>query len=389
MMPGTHVEFPNAAARLSPPAAHVLLAGFAREGVIVVIGNALIAFALTAAGIGKGKGFFDNFVFSEAIGISIMLLLGVGRFVLQRRNALTVPRLALVMVLAIVFGAALGRGIASLLLGLDVRRTFAAKDLALTGWIALSATLIATWYGWSRTRIAELSEQVARTAWQKEAAERTALGARLQALQAQIEPHFLFNTLATLDSLIASDPPRARELLASLNRFLRATLEASRTQSETLALQFAVLESMLAVHAMRLGPRLAYAFDLPRDCVKLAVPPMLLQPLVENALKHGIQGAVQGGRIDVSARRDGSHVELSVADTGAGFGATPGTQGAGVGLANVRERLAALYGENASLTLIENAPHGLIARVRLPAHDADDAGNSGAPGNAGATGTTP
>ena len=367
-MPGSHVEFPNAAARLSPPAAHVLLAGFAREGVIVVIGNALIAVALTAVGVGKG--FLGNLVFSQAIGLSIMLLLDVARFFLQRHNALTVPRLAVAMVLAIVLGTALGRGISSVLLGIGLRHAFATKDLALTGWIALTATLLVTWYGWSRTRIAELSEQVARTAWQKEAAERTALSARLQALQAQIEPHFLFNTLATLDSLIASDPPRARELLASLNRFLRATLEASRAQSETLAVQFRVLDSMLAVHAMRLGPRLAYALDLPRDCADLPVPPMLLQPLVENALKHGIQGVVEGGRIDISARRDGQDVELTVTDTGPGFGVTPGTQGAGVGLVNVRERLAALYGERASLTLIENVPHGLIARVRLPLLDA-------------------
>ncbi|WP_395063487.1 sensor histidine kinase [Paraburkholderia silvatlantica] len=371
MIPGTHVEFPNAAARLPTPAANVLLAGFAREGVIVVIGNALIAVALTAAGVHER--FIDNLVFSQAIGLSIMLLLDVGRFYLQRHNALTGPRLALTMVLAIVLGAALGRGIASVVLGIGLRHAFATKDLALTGWIALTATLLVTWYGWSRTRIAELSEQVARTAWQKEAAERTALSARLRALQAQIEPHFLFNTLATLDSLIASDPPRARELLASLNRFLRATLEASRAQSETLEVQFTVLDSMLAVHAMRIGPRLAYALDLPRDCADLAVPPMLLQPLVENALKHGIQGALEGGRIDVGARRDGEHVELSVTDTGPGFGATPGTQGAGVGLVNVRERLAALYGEQASLTLIENVPHGLVARVRLPLRNAVDA----------------
>jgi len=191
MIPWTHVEFPNASARLPAPAANVLVAGFAREAVIVVIGNALIALALTAVGVGKG--FVDNLVFSQSIGLSIMLLLDAGRFFLQRRGALTVPRLAVAMVLALVLGTALGRGIASVLLGIGLSHAFATKDLALTGWIALTATLLVTWYGWSRTRIAELSEQVARTAWQKEAAERTALTARLQALQAQIEPHFLFN----------------------------------------------------------------------------------------------------------------------------------------------------------------------------------------------------
>lgn len=368
MIPGSNVKFPDASAGLPVPAKQ-LLAEYAREAVLVVIGNAAIAVGLTVVGIGKGLG--ENIVFSEAIGLSIMLLLHVGRFHLQRKSALTAPRLAVMMIGAIIAGAALGRVIASVLLGLDIDKTFATKDIATTGWIALVATLLVTWYGWSRARIAGLSEQVARTAWLREAAEKTALRARLQALQAQIEPHFLFNTLATLDSLIVSNPPRARELLGSLNRFLRATLEASRAESETLADQFAVLDSMLAVHAMRLGPRLTYSLDLPVDCANLVVPPMLLQPLVENALKHGIQAAVAGGRVELRAKRGEQHVELTVTDTGPGFGATPATQGTGIGLANVRDRLAVLYGERASLTIIENTPHGIVASVLLPVEVAD------------------
>jgi hypothetical protein len=368
MIPGTHIKFPEVSAGLSIPAKQ-LLAGFAREAVLVVIGNALIAVALTAVGLGRSLA--ENFVFSQAIGLSIMLLHHAARLYLHQRNALTASRLAVATVIAIIAGAAIGRGLASLLLGIDMSKSFSPRQLAITGWIALVATLLVTWYGWSRARIACLSEEVARTAWQKEVAEKAALFARLQALQAQIEPHFLFNTLATLDSLIASDPPRARELLGSLNRFLRATLEASRAESETLSVQFAVLESMLAVHAMRLGPRLEYSVDLPRDCARLAAPPMLLQPLVENALKHGIQGTLAGGRIEVRARRASQQVELTVTDTGAGFGATPATQGTGIGLANVRNRLAALYGERASLSLIENVPHGIVASVLLPVSDAD------------------
>ncbi|WP_185218955.1 sensor histidine kinase [Paraburkholderia dinghuensis] len=367
-MPGTTTKFTEVAA-CSAVTTKQRLAGFAREAIIVVIGNALIAAGLTAVGIGRSLG--ENLVFSQAIGLSIILLLDVGRFVLERTNALTGPRLVVAIAISLVAGSLIGRAIASVLLGLDISKTFGAHDLATTGWVALVATLLATWYGWSRARIAVLSEQVARAAWQKEATERTAVSARLQALQAQIEPHFLFNTLATLDSLIVSDPPRARELLGRLNRFLRATLEASRTGSETLAVQFAVLDAMLAVHRMRLGERLAYSLDLPGDCADLAVPPMLLQPLVENALKHGIQGTVVGGRIDVSAKRDGPDVELTVTDTGPGFGATPDTQGTGIGLANVRERLAVLYGDRAALTLVEHAPHGVVARVRLPLAEAD------------------
>ncbi|MGC2962658.1 sensor histidine kinase [Paraburkholderia graminis] len=366
MIPGSNVELHNMSTGASTPATQ-LRAELAREAILVVIGNALIAVGLTA--VGTGESLAGNLVFSEAIGLSIMLLLSIGRFCLERRDALTPPRLAVMMVVAIIIGATIGRALASALLGLDFGRTFGAKELATTGWIALVATTFGTWYGWSRARIAGLSEQVARTAWLREAAEKTALRAHLQALQAQIEPHFLFNTLATLDSLIVSDAPRARELLGSLNRFLRATLEASRTESETLAVQFSVLDSMLAVHAMRLGGRLAYSLHFPSDCADLAVPPMLLQPLVENALKHGIQGTVAGGRIDMTARRGDHHLELTVADTGPGFGATPATQGTGIGLANVRSRLCALYGERASLTITENAPHGVVAKVQLPIAD--------------------
>ena len=344
-----------------------LRAEYARETLLVIGGNALIAIGLTLVGLGTNFG--ENLVFSETIGLSIMLLIQLGRFVLHRWGAMTGPRLAVLMVAAVGGGTAIGLGLTSALLSLEINKTFAIKGLATTGWIALVATLLATWYGWSRARIAGLSEQVVRTALLKENAEKTALSARLQALQAQIEPHFLFNTLATLDSLIASDPPRARVLLGSLNRLLRATLEASRAERETLSDQFALLDSLLGLQEIRLGSRLSYALHLPDDCANVQVPPMLLQPLVENALKHGIQPAIAGGRIDVRAMRGEQSVELSVSDTGLGFGATPATQGSGIGLANVRDRLAALYGERASLTLSENLPQGVFARVALPLND--------------------
>jgi len=341
-----------------------MLAEYARESLVVVLGNALIAAGLTVAGVGTG--FVENLVFSQAIGLSIMVLMQLGRLRFQRRHTLSATRLAALTIVAVVVGTALGLTLASALLGREIVGKFATKWFAMSGWIALVATLLATWYGWSRARIMGLSEQLARTALLKETAEKTALRARLQALQAQIEPHFLFNTLATLDSLIASDPARARELLASLNRLLRATLAASKAERETLSDQFVMLEALLAVQAMRLGSRLSYTLDLPDGCPAILVPPMLLQPLLENALKHGIEPAMGGGHIDIKALRRERHIELTVRDTGLGFGATPATQGTGTGLANVRDRLEALYGGQASLTLTENPPHGVTATIVLP-----------------------
>jgi sensor histidine kinase YesM len=195
--------------------------------------------------------------------------------------------------------------------------------------------------------------------------ERNAVEARLKLLQAQIEPHFLFNTLANLQALIAVDPRRAQAMLGHLDGYLRATLATTRNDRGTLAEEFALLRGYLEILAIRMGPRLAYELDLPEDLAAATVPPMLLQPLVENAIKHGLEPKVDGGRVRVAARAEGRVLVLTVEDTGLGFGAHA-TGGTGVGLPNVRERLAALYSSAASLDTGENPGGGLRVTLRLP-----------------------
>lgn len=219
---------------------------------------------------------------------------------------------------------------------------------------------IATWVFYTRGRLSAIEARA-------QQAQRQAAEAQLKLLEAQLEPHMLFNTLANLRVLIALDPPRAQAMLDQLISFLRATLNASRAGRHALSAEFARLADYLALMQVRMGERLRTRLDLPDDLASLAVPPLLLQPLVENAIRHGLEPAVAGGRVEVAALRVGDVLELSVRDTGVGL-ERPAGEGTRFGLQQVRDRLATLYGERASLTLqpAGDAEGGTLAVVRLP-----------------------
>jgi Histidine kinase len=189
------------------------------------------------------------------------------------------------------------------------------------------------------------------------------LQARLSALQAQIEPHFLFNTLANVRRLYETTPSRGREMLSSLIGYLRAALPSMRSNSSTLGRELDLARSFLTILQMRMGDRLQFSIAADAGLLDTPMPPMVLPTLVENAIKHGLGPLPEGGRIDISARRSGNDMEIEVRDTGAGFTAVGGS---GVGLANTRSRLAGLYGARASLQLAAGAPRGIVAQLRLP-----------------------
>jgi signal transduction histidine kinase len=194
--------------------------------------------------------------------------------------------------------------------------------------------------------------------------EREATLANLRALQAQIEPHFLFNTLANVTSLIDPDPAKAKRMLESFIRFLRASLNATRSESTTLADEAELIASYLDVLQIRMGTRLRYEVDFPPELHSVTLPPMLLQPVVENSIKHGLEPKVEGGTVSVRAHRNGGGVAVEIADTGVGF--APTTHG-GVGLTNVRDRLRLVYGEGASLAVTEITGGGALVTVTIPA----------------------
>lgn len=194
--------------------------------------------------------------------------------------------------------------------------------------------------------------------------------ARLKLLEAQLEPHMLFNTLANLRALIGTDAARAQTMLDHMIAYLRATLAASRNSTHTLQAEFDRLRDYLALMGIRMGPRLSCSLDLPAPLAAQPVPALLLQPLVENSIQHGLEPQVEGGSIRVSARQDGADLVLDVVDTGVGLAspanATHATSGPGFGVAQVRERLATVYGSRASVALCAEADGGTRATLRLP-----------------------
>jgi LytS/YehU family sensor histidine kinase len=194
---------------------------------------------------------------------------------------------------------------------------------------------------------------------------------RLSVLAAQVEPHFLFNTLASVRSAIVSDQARAAAIVDHLADYLRATIPQMRHEvasgSVPLARQLDAARAYLALMHERM-PRLAFAVEVEPGLEAAQVPPLMLISLVENAVKHGVEPKAGPARITVSARRvvdaGVTMLELEVRDDGVGFGSA--TSGAGVGLANIQERLAGLYGGTAGLTLKALPEGGVAAILRLP-----------------------
>jgi len=205
-----------------------------------------------------------------------------------------------------------------------------------------------------------------RARWKQEALQARVTEAQLKLLQGQIEPHFLFNTLANVQSLIDFDPERAKLMLERFTDYLRASLGQLRGDSTTLAQEFAMLEAYLGLMQLRMGERLKVELSLPADLGAVALPPLLAQPLVENAIHHGLEPKIAGGTVAVSAKRVEGRLWIEVADDGQGLDAPKRRGGNGVAVDNIRERLKARFGPSATLELLPRDGGGTLARIQLP-----------------------
>lgn len=347
-----------------------------RNFIYTLIFNAMFAVAFTILGVVMSdkidsfgqlvRAFSNNMLISNAIGFSFWLVLSfLGPF-MRRINRQS-------FIVVVVAYAVLGTGITtasffliSLLPGysgmqqwVGTPRQFA-TSFALS--LCISAVLAFIW----RRRVNELSDQIdlAEERERASAAERSAAEASLRALQAQIEPHFLFNTLANVTGLIHTQPDKAKQMLEQFIAYLRATLAATREHETTIAADFETMKTFLSILQVRMGDRLKVRFDLPDDLRDVAVPPMLLQPLVENAIKHGLEPKMDGGEVALMAKRMGNKIAITVADTGLGF---QNSSSNGIGLKNVRERVKQLYGDAGSVSIEENQPSGTRITITFEA----------------------
>jgi hypothetical protein len=199
--------------------------------------------------------------------------------------------------------------------------------------------------------------------------------AKLSALQAQVEPHFLYNTLASVQALTEVDPARANAMTGHLIQYLRNALPKMRESVSTVGQEIELVRAYLNILQMRMGKRLSFEIDVPAELMDAPFPPLMLPSLVENAIKHGLEPQREGGMVRIGASAADGKLRMIVADTGRGFGETLGT---GVGLTNIRERLAAMYGDGGKLTLEAQQPHGVVATIEVPRDGARVGGSPGA-----------
>ncbi|MBS1190156.1 MAG: signal transduction histidine kinase [Rhodocyclaceae bacterium] len=329
-----------------------------KEWPLLLLGNTLVAAFLTVA---TEFGFLTSLVYSCCIGLAIGLVSSLS-CVLGKRKSMAWRDLAAGVLIGglggFVLGAYLNGHVSQALWRLNQQALAVGLASALTFGLLISLIF------YHRMRAFELAAQVQEERLRQAEHEKRLEQARLQVLQARIEPHFLFNTLSNILSLIDSRPEGAKSMLLNLTDLLRGHLSPEETT--TLGRELDLLRAYLGIMEIRMGPRLSWRIDAPPEVLDSPLPPFLLQPLVENALRHGLEPKPEGGRLTIACARQGQALEIVIADEGLGLERPSAHPGAGQGMANVRERLAHAFGPAAGLELAANRAGGATCRLTLP-----------------------
>jgi sensor histidine kinase YesM len=326
---------------------------------LLIIDTAIAVF-LSAAGITHP--FSVNLVMSQCYGISIFVIVHV--FLLIFKPKWGTASAFFILFAGIATGYLAGHYLAFLILSYLLSMPPVDLDTGTPRQILLALVIccVVGYFYFTKAKLKASVEAAQQERITRLSVEKEALEARLRLLQAQIEPHFLFNTLSNVLSLIDADPARGKTMLSDLIHYLRTSLSRTRPSETTLDQEMDVCTTYLKIQKVRMGDRLSFEIETPESLRHRTFPPMLIQPLVENALKHGLEPRVEGGSILVKTTEEDNLLRIVVADTGDGFSEY---ERGGIGISNVRERLKLLFGDKARLLLEENKPHGVRAIVEV------------------------
>ena len=330
--------------------------------IYVLVFNAIIAFLVSLSPLGN---YWNSFLISQCIGLSILGSCHVYKyFFTVKLSNVWVPA-ALGIFIGLLFAVTIDSIMTGIVLGEVEKRVARHYDNLLGNMvIALFFCLIIMYFFISRSRIIEANNALQEEIIKNIDNEKRMVETQLRLLQAQIEPHFLFNTLSNIASLIDSNPESGKIMLNHLNNYLRSTLKRSRSSHSTLGHEINIIRNYLEIFKIRMGDRLQYKINLPGKLSQVIFSPLLLQPLVENSIKHGLEPKKDGGEIVIEASNNTNGLlRIEITDSGIGFQNEPRR---GIGLDNVRERLKSIYDGKASLSVKENDKGGVTAVVKVP-----------------------
>jgi len=320
--------------------------------------NTVIAIFLTV--IEYGSGLVDNFIVSQCIGMSICSSIMTAHYFVKPARPLTQM---FVITTAMITGSVIGALLGAIALRTDPAVFFQKYNFIQVLFLGILFGSIISYFFISRRKISASEDMIQEERIKRLLGEKKVMESNLKLLQAQIEPHFLFNTLSNILSLIDTDTEKGKSMLEDLIHYLRTSLSKTRENESTIGREMEMIEAYLNIFRVRMGERLRYRIDIPDTMKDLPFPPMLLQPVVENAVRHGLEPRIEGGEISIRGEEKGDILRLEIADTGMGL---HGDGEMGVGLSNIRERLQTLYGDKGRLILEENRPSGLKAIIEVP-----------------------
>jgi len=336
---------------------------------IFLVYTNVLAIVLYLSGFNKyvefGKNLSDSIIFSNSVAISafVCVYLSTNTF----KSVQRVVQVLLILI-SLVFGAISGSIIVSLIRGTDLTLLLGEQNnliiRAIVGNFIFGGVMI--FFFASRARIDEAKRIVLEERMKLLDMKNLTIETELRLLQAQIEPHFLFNTLSNVMSLIDTNPDKAKKMMEYFSDFLRASLHIAREKTVTIAQEMELIRSYLDIHRVRMGNRLSYTIDIPESLLAYRIPPLLIQPLVENSLRHGLEPKIEGGEIAIKGEPEGSVFAITIADSG--IGVSENTGGNGIGLENIRKRIQMFCNGDGDgrLILEKNKPSGVKAIIEIP-----------------------